>query len=231
MNVFYVSHINPSGSILIDDDFKHCCHVLRYKEGQKIHITDGKGQEAEAIIEKIEKKSAALSIINLVNHDASNNPITIAIAPPKNRNRWEWFIEKSVEIGIDTIIPMQSKNSERQKINIERAEKIIKSAALQSKRWHHPKIQAVKKLESIFESHHNKNINKFLSHYKPNNTHLKDETLTNTPSIILIGPEGDFNNDEIQSGIDAGFKIVNISKNRLRTETAGIVALNLLVNL
>jgi len=134
MILFFVNDISTLKSTLEEDEFQHCCKVLRHKVHDVINITNGQGVFALARIEKVNKRNAELHIISKEVKTATRHKKVLAVAPPKNRGRWEWLLEKSVEIGVDVIIPMATGNSERVKLNIERSKKIIRSAALQSKR-------------------------------------------------------------------------------------------------
>ena len=228
MIVFYINSIVDKQAIIEDEEYVHCCKVLRNKVGDTIHITDGKGLSGTATIESISKKSAAISIQTTTQHTQNPHQYTIAIAPPKNRSRWEWFVEKSVEIGVTKIIPLKTKNSERAKINIERSRKIIRSAAIQSLRYHHPAISDTITLDQLLE-YGQYYDGRYIAHYKPGHKQLLDHHKNQLSTIIIIGPEGDFTDQELQSCIDNKFLAVNISKNRLRTETAGIVAISQLI--
>jgi len=229
MILFYVKDLHNAHTLLEEDEYIHCCKVLRKKEGDVINITDGKGHSATAIILETKKQKAILEIQNTVSHSSKSSSVTIGIAPPKNRSRWEWFIEKSVEIGVDHIIPMRSKNSERVKFNIERSHKIIRSAALQSLRYFHPIISELTTIEAIVEANQDASLSKFAAHFNKDNIHLRDIQMKESQKLILIGPEGDFTKEELSMLASNNFKEVNISENRLRTETAGLVAVNLLV--
>lgn len=230
MILFLADSIKADTAMLTEDEYTHCCKVLRHKEGDIINITDGKGISAHATITSLSKKNASLRLEDIKHHDAPIKEITIGIAPPKNRGRWEWFVEKSVELGVTRIIPLKTKNSERIKVNIDRSKKIMKSAALQSLRYHHPEIAPLQTLNHFLEqSKADANIgSQFIAHYENNNRHLKDVEIDTHRRTILIGPEGDFTQEELQIVQDHSFQMVNISDNRLRTETAGIHAISIL---
>jgi len=229
MILFYTSGIIDASSLLEADEFMHCIKVLRHKLGDIIHITDGNGIQATAEIIEIKKSQAALRIIESESIKKSLNKFHLAIAPPKNRNRWEWILEKSVEIGVDNIIPLKSKNSERTKFNLERGQKIVRSAALQSLRPYHPALQELCTFENLIKDYDD-NWNKLIAHYREDNIHINQFQSDSNNHIIIVGPEGDFSPNEIEEAMNANFKLVNISNNRLRTETAGVVAINLLVS-
>ncbi|MBT8230862.1 MAG: 16S rRNA (uracil(1498)-N(3))-methyltransferase [Bacteroidia bacterium] len=225
MILFYSSQINVSRAVLEEEEFRHCCVVLRHKEGDIIKVTDGNGKLATARITICHKKHADLEVLSLDQAPQKAKRISIGIAPPKNRNRWEWFLEKSVEIGVDNIIPLICQNSERKKINLERNMKIMRSAALQSLRTHHPEIHEPVSLKSFIKTVDKTESDLILAHYHPENTELTSFPMSNDHQIILIGPEGDFSPAELKFLQNEGFISLNISDNRLRTETAGIVAL------
>lgn len=230
MILFLADIIEADTAMLTEDEYIHCCKVLRHQEGDIINITDGKGMSAQATITSMSKKNATLRLKDIKHHIAPVKEIIIAIAPPKNRGRWEWFVEKSVELGITSVTPLKTKNSERVKVNIDRSRKIMRSAALQSLRYHHPDIKPLQTLNQ-FLAHSQEVPNKgsqFIAHYERDNSHLKDVQIDTDIRTILIGPEGDFTNEELQLAQDHSFQMVNISDNRLRTETAGIHATSIL---
>ena len=229
MIFFYVNSIDGQVALLEDEEYIHCCKVLRKRVGDSISFTDGMGQSGTAIIESISKKTAQLSIQSITISETPKYNYTIAIAPPKNRARWEWFVEKSVEIGVSHIIPLKTKNSERIKINIDRSKKIMRSAAIQSLQHHHPKISDTTTLAQLLDNIQQYD-NKYIAHYKPEHNHLLNVIKQGYSHIILIGPEGDFTDDELSDAKKGGFLPVNISNNRLRTETAGIVAMTQFIN-
>ena len=230
MNLFYSANINDNEAILDEDEFRHCCKVLRHRVGDIIHITNGTGILAEAKISEIKKQEAILEIRSIETHSGNKNPFVIAIAPPKNRSRWEWFLEKSVEVGVDKIMPFVGYHSEMVKINSERSRKIIRSASLQSLRYHHPEITEIQPLNNLVASYNSLEFNKLIATYNPANKHIIEIKFQPLPTIILIGPEGDFSASEIEICNKAGFISINISQNRLRTETAGVIAINLAIN-
>lgn len=230
MILFYTDVIDDGPLIIEGDEYTHCCKVLRKKEGDLINVTDGKGGSASAKIIEIKKSKALLEVIERYSHTAPKLQIIMAIAPPKNRSRWEWLVEKSVEIGVDKIIPLRTKNSERIKIKIERSEKIMRSAALQSLRYFHPEITEITNLTELVETYSSQNVDKYLAHYHKDNVHVLKANSNHNIKLILIGPEGDFTPEELVMLNDNNFTQVNLSSNRLRTETAGIIAVNLLLS-
>ncbi|MBT8232103.1 MAG: 16S rRNA (uracil(1498)-N(3))-methyltransferase [Saprospiraceae bacterium] len=229
MILFFVDNVEEEKCILAEDEFIHCCKVLRHKENDTINFTNGKGIFGTARITEIKKKYALLDVISTEQNQELGSYTILAVAPPKNRSRWEWLLEKSVEIGVNTIIPMTSSHSERVNLNIERSKKIMRSAALQSKRIIHPTVLELTKFANIITSQDYSNFDKFIAHFNSDNAHLNSYKYSSKNRIILIGPEGDFSQEEVALAIKNEFVPVNISNNRLRTETAAIVATNFLV--
>ncbi len=140
MILFYSNQISDNTAVLEAEEFHHCCKVLRHQEGDTIHIADGKGKQAVAQISKIRKREAELIVESITEAKPITTSTTLAVAPPKNRARWEWLIEKTVEIGVDRLIPLITARTERPKINVERSEKILRSAAMQSLRPFHLRV-------------------------------------------------------------------------------------------
>ena len=220
-NLFYTIKVKGENLTLEDQEAVHCSLVLRKKVGEIIRTIDGQGNLYKCGIDKMNKRSVECTILDSEFHEKSEN-ITIAIAPTKNRDRLEWMIEKLVEIGSDKIILMDTSNTERARTNMDRLEKKIVSAVKQSLRFYVPKViemdfQDVIKLD--FQS-------KFIAHCY--DYFSKDRGISDTISnqLILIGPEGDFSKNEVQTAFDFGFKGLDLGNYRLRTETAAIVALS-----
>ena len=214
--------------ILSEESSRHIAQVLRMKEGDLITITNGNGQTSTAEIVFPDKKKTKVKVIQ---HKFSKrpSPITaIAISLIKNTNRFEWFVEKATEIGISSIIPLICKRSEKTHFKIERITSILKSAMLQSQQSWLPEISEPVKFQDFIES--NNSDQKFIAHCLPEEkSELRNSVQSNSSKIILIGPEGDFTEEEIQKAIEKNYVPVSLGETRLRTETAGIVAAVLLV--
>jgi 16S rRNA (uracil1498-N3)-methyltransferase len=224
MNSFYISTISGNSIWLNSEESKHCIKVLRLKKGDHVQLMNGKGSVYEAIIIIPDTKSCFLEIVDEKKFPKGHNfHLTIAIAPTKNMDRFEWFIEKSCEIGIDRIVPIICQHSERKEIKIERLHKIMISAMKQSGQTFLPELlpQASFK-EFILEQFEG---DKFIAHCENGDKRrLKDLILPKSNTLILIGPEGDFDMSEIKLALEQGFIPVSLGESRLRTETAGIVA-------
>lgn len=225
MILFYCETIGLEEASLQGDEYAHCIKALRHKSGDQIFLTDGQGQRAKAEIIEIGRSSATLQVHSIETIAAPKYQIHLFIAPPKSKTRWEWLLEKSVEIGITAIHPMITARSERKKINLDRARKVMKSAALQSLRIHHPSIEAIKPLPAVLDSMFLNDSDKLLAHFVVDNPELADIKLNKPTTCLFIGPEGDFTAQECDNVIRTGARQVNISMNRLRTETAAIVSI------
>jgi len=228
---FYISNYNPSQKeILLDEDTsKHIVQVLRMREGEKLNLTDGKGDLLTCEIIDDHKKHCEVRIVDsrLTTHDSRK--ITIAISLLKNSNRFEWFLEKATEIGINEIIPLICERTEKQKFRYDRMKGICTSAMLQSQQvWlpilHEPRPFNHLTIEQFKQSQ------KFIAHcIEEKKRNLSDLVNDSLPSqIILIGPEGDFTPDEIQLALQNHFIAVSLGETRLRAETAGVVAATIL---
>jgi len=225
MHQFYTPDIISDECTLNEEESKHCIKVLRLKEGQKIQLMDGKGSIYLAEIKDGHYKKCTVKIIETKKNSTPNYTITIAIAPTKSIDRLEWFIEKSTEIGIHNIIPFISSNSERAIIKTERLHKMAISAMKQSMNPFLPKIEELKDFNKIIEESKDFDGEKFIAHCHSNSlSHIKNVYTKNKSAYILIGPEGDFSNEEIDFALTNGYKAISLGQNRLRTETAAIYA-------
>lgn len=224
MQLFYASGINASEHVLGQEESRHCIKVLRLGKGDRINLTDGKGNMFTAGILEDDPRRCRLEILErLTEFGKRDYTVTIAIAPIKNVARFEWFLEKATEIGIDSIVPFTSSNSERNRINKDRCEKILISAMKQSFRAYLPVLNEVISIDEILKLPFVGQ--KFIAHVSDKRTpHLKDVCAKGTNTLILIGPEGDFAPEEVERAIENSFVQINLGPNRLRTETAGVVA-------
>ena len=228
MVLFYSNDLNETSATLEEDEFQHCCKVLRHKIGDKIHLTNGQGLTGLGELTEIKKQRAQLKVLSTNFVDPDPTSLHLYVSPPKNRSRWEWLIEKSVELGADSITPLITYHTERPKINSTRTQKILRSAALQCTRPYHPILHEPLKWAQLLKLPDLALHDKFLAHYLDTNPNLIDQKPRFKSAIILIGPEGDFSTQEVEQATEQGFQLVNISKNRLRTETAAIASVNIL---
>jgi len=225
MQIFYAPGIIGNSYVLDERESRHCIRVLRMTEGTPVNVIDGKGNLYEGVISIADPKECRISI-NKVTRDFErrNYRLHIAISPVKNAERFEWFVEKSVEIGIDEITPVICRNTEKQRIKQERITSIIISAMKQSLKAEITILNEVASFEDFIKRENP--VKKYIAHCSSSHDRVKidDDYIKGEDVIILIGPEGDFSEKEISKARAAGFIPVNLGKSRLRTETAGIAA-------
>ncbi len=226
MQLFYTNNIANGIAFLDTTDSKHCVKVLRLSQGDKVELVDGKGGLYQGEIALSNPKKCEVRILSHIeDYNKRANYLHIAIAPTKNISRLEWFLEKSCEIGIDEVTPIICERSERKVIKIERLEKVLISAMKQSLRAYLPKLNNPVNCNDFLDS--NSTEQKFIAHCDfDNKKMLKEEYMRGKDVVLLIGPEGDFSEKEIELANKNGFKSVLLGGSRLRTETAGIVACN-----
>jgi len=227
---FYIVDYNSSQKeIVLDEDTSHhVVQVLRMKEGEKLNLTDGKGNLITAEITDANKKHCGVNIQAVSNELRAARQITIAISLLKNTNRFEWFLEKATEIGVSEIIPLICERTEKQKFRYDRMKGICISAMLQSQQTWLPILNEPKQFSHLAVEQFD-NQQKFIAHCDESSVkkHLSTFQSFNS-SIIIIGPEGDFTKNEIKLALENNFVPVSLGETRLRTETAGIVAASLL---
>jgi len=225
MQLFYNSNITENDSTFNFDkeESRHIVKVLRKKVGDQLHITNGKGWLFEAKMTMADTKNCSVSIISSSLQPKRNFNLHLAVAPTKMNDRYEWFLEKATEIGIETITPIICDHSERKVIKPERYEKIIQSAMKQSLQCYLPTLnEAIPFSEFIKQEF---NGLRFIAHCEETDKKtLKSQLRIKEDCIILIGPEGDFSFNEIELAIKRNFIPTTLGKTRLRTETAAIAA-------
>ncbi len=222
MRVFYQPTIEKHPFLSMDDS-KHAIKVLRLKRGDKIEIVDGKGKYFEAEIVDPDTKKCHVEIIDEGILPPKSFYIHVAIAPTKNIDRIEWFVEKSVEFGIDEITFLKCDSSERDHLRLDRIEKKVISAMKQSRVGYLPKINDVINFNDFVRSGELPD-DKFIAYISNSNTPLIKYAVPARSYCILIGPEGDFSKNEIDKANKNGFTGVSLGNTRMRTETAGIAA-------
>ena len=228
---FYIEEFDPSQKeIVLDEDAsRHVVQVLRMKEGEKLNLTDGKGNLITAVIIDDHKKHCTVKVQATSHESRAARKITIAISLLKNANRFEWFLEKATEIGVSEIIPLICERTEKQKFRYDRMKGICISAMLQSQRCWLPELHELVQFEDLIIWEFN-NYQKLIAHCIEENKQPLDHQLISKSSnrLILIGPEGDFTQNEINLAFENNFIPVSLGKTRLRTETAGVLAAGLL---
>lgn len=224
---FFVQNLEGKIIALDEDTSKHLVNVLRMQKGETILVTNGKGKKEKAKIIDDNRKKCVVEITSTENEEEKKNKVAIGISLIKNASRFEWFLEKATEIGVSEIIPLICDRTEKEKFRFDRMQTILISAMLQSQQaWLpvlHKPVEFAKAIHLPFE-------HKFIAHcLKENKQPLKAQLLNSSSSqLIVIGPEGDFTQKEIELALQANFKAVSLGDTRLRTETAGMVAATLL---
>lgn len=221
----FLGHITGNEFQLDSAEVQHCVKVLRKSIGDKIHFITGDGNLYRGEI-SFTSKSRVYGLFNKVESNFGGVPysLTIAIAPTKKMDRIELFVEKAVEMGIDTIVPIICDHSERKVIKEDRLRKLVLSATKQSLKG---KITNVKESETFKEFIAKEHSNLLIAHCeKGHKMSLKEALDSKAPTTILIGPEGDFSPTEIQLALESGARPIHLGSSRLRTETAGLVAVS-----
>ena len=222
MNLFFGIPSGDGTAVLTEEESAHCIRVLRKKAGENIFFTDGKGNYYQGSILSADPKKCTVSISETTKLFGKRNySLHVAIAPTKNLDRFEWFLEKATEIGIDTVTPVICQHSERRVLKTERSKKVLLSAMKQSLKTFLPEIHEAMPLEEFFKKE--MNGQKFICHGSSTES-FKNKMLPASHYTVLIGPEGDFTEDEIKLARENNFLPVNLGPSRLRTETAGVVA-------
>lgn len=220
MKLFY-GEIDQNKVTINDEEQQHIVKVLRMKDDEEIFITDGKGNLASGTL-IIEGKKAGIVVTEIKTETPEFSPkLHIAIAPTKNIDRIEFFVEKAVEMGISEISIIQTEKTERKNINIEKLRKQAIAASKQSLRFHFPVVNDLIKIQDFL-----KNIDSEKTFVAHCNENLERINLNEIPKLenytFLIGPEGDFSDKEIQFLAEKGIRAVSLGNQRLRTETAGV---------
>ena len=225
---FYIGTFEKTQKLLVldEDTSRHVVQVLRMKQGEQLHLTDGLGHLLLADIADDHKKHCTVAVREVTFTPAAERKVTIAISNIKNASRFEWFLEKASEVGIAEIIPLVCDRTEKERFRYDRMNAICISAMLQSQQVWLPQLKEPQLFKVVLEQ--STAMAKYIAHCEdgPKNPLAKQ---THQPtSIILIGPEGDFTPDEIERALQQGFVPVSLGDTRLRTETAGVVAAVLL---
>lgn len=229
--LFFIDHPVPEQGVvdLQGETAKHVIQVLRMKAGEELQLTDGYGNLFTTEIINDHKKSPQVKILSSVTRQQSTVKVSIAISLIKNTSRFEWFLEKATEIGVNEIIPLICERTEKQHFRLDRMRTILISAMLQSGQVWLPKLSEPVKFTDCIKQIHQPQ--KYLAHCLPEQRQLFANSVhKESDTIILIGPEGDFTQSEVEFAMQNNFVPVSLGETRLRTETAGIVAVTLARN-
>lgn len=228
--MFYAAEMNEGSGFLTESESVHAVRVLRKKNGDSLQITDGKGNLITGVITEATSKKCAFRVNDIDQVSRNRNyKLHVALAPTKSIDRYEWFLEKTVEIGIDEITPVFTVNSERKRIKPDRCRRVIVAAAKQSLNLHFPVFHEAVSLDTFISqnaggamAYCGDEVEKTdFKRWLKNGSDQKTVTL-------LIGPEGDFTPDEVRHAAQNGFEPVSLGTARLRTETAGVYACSII---
>lgn len=224
---FFVETLNDQRIVLNEDTSKHMINVLRMEKGEEVLLTDGKGKKAKASIVDDNRKKCVVEVSSIEEEKQRQKKVAVGISIIKNSSRFEWFLEKATEIGVNEIIPLICARTEKEKFRFDRMQNILISAMLQSQQCSLPTLHQPAEFEKAI---HLPFERKFIAHCEQANkqTLPSQQLNSSTSQLILIGPEGDFTHGEIESAITNNFVPVSLGNTRLRTETAGMVAAALL---
>ncbi len=226
MQFFFSENATLNAIVYLDkDESKHCVKSLRKKTEDTIHITNGEGQLFEAVLMNEDMNRCMLEVNKEVDFPFFKKyKLIVAISPLKNPDRFEWFIEKATEIGVDEVFPIICEHTEKSGIKIDRLNRIAVSAMKQSLKTVLPKIHSPLKLNDFLNIDFNFE-HKFIAWCETDKqVLLKNSILKNKDIVLLIGPEGDFSESEVKDSIQKGFVPISLGNSRFRTETAGVLA-------
>ncbi len=224
MNLFYAPDIAPPVFQLNAEESKHIIKVFRMKKGDEIHFTDGKGHLFTCRIIDDNPRGCSVEILKTEKgHDRRNFFLQMAVAPTKNISRYEWFLEKATEIGVDRITPFISEHSERKIIKPERLNRVITAAVKQSLKTWHPQLDDSTPFSEIIKTGFKGE--KYIAYIDTKVTlELAKAYTPGANALVLIGPEGGFSPEEVSRAQKEGFVPVKLGPSRLRTETAAVAA-------
>jgi 16S rRNA (uracil1498-N3)-methyltransferase len=225
MLIFYVPGIKGNACVMDENESRHCITVLRMTRGDRLKLVDGNGNLYEGILSDPDPSGCRVTITSVTkDFEKREYRLHIAISPIKNQERFEWFIEKSVEIGVDVITPLICRNTEKPGIKKERIENIIISAMKQSLKAFRPALNEPVTFGAFINS--DPDGIKMIAHCNLAHERKKIDLIyeKTRDAVILIGPEGDFSEEELSLAFNNGFKSIHLGTSRLRTETAGIAA-------
>ncbi len=229
MHLFYTPTLLPAHQnfVLTEEESKHAVRVLRLQQGNMVYLVDGRGGWYTAEILDPHPKRTTLTITHVVQeYEKPSYHLHVAIAPTKNIDRIEWFLEKATEVGIQEITPIICEHSERKEVKLDRLNKVVISAMKQSLKAYLPQINPAISLSQFLQQQNEKNnLVKCIAHCADGEKkYLQDVAPPNANYVLLIGPEGDFSENEIKLAQGAGFHAISLGNSRLRTETAGLTS-------
>jgi 16S rRNA (uracil1498-N3)-methyltransferase len=221
-HIFFQPDLSSGTVELNEEETHHCMRVLRIKKGGQIALADGKGTEALAVIEEEKKRTCRLRIVDrILHHPKQQGRLHLVLAPLKNNERMEWFVEKATELGLDELSFILCEHSERSRINMERLQKVAISAMKQSQQWFLPLIHEPVRFNDFIQQAGGL---KLIAACEVGVEHhiASQLTLSSEQVCVMIGPEGDFSTDELKEAESLGFIPVSLGKSILRSETAAL---------
>jgi len=221
MHLFYTPDIAGDTHVLEEQESKHAIRVLRLSRGDRVILVDGAGGWYEAQIQDDHPKRCLLSInSHLANYKPLPYQLHIAISPTKNMDRLEWFLEKATEIGVSQITPLICHRTERSHVKMDRLDRILVSAMKQSLKAFKPVLAEPAQMSLFLKQEQAGTL--AIAHCYPNQRLSLKDLKTSGQYTLLVGPEGDFTEEEVKAAISSGYKPVHLGESRLRTETAGV---------
>lgn len=226
MHLFYAPDIEPPLYTLPEEESKHCVRVLRLGAGDRLNLTDGRGTMYTAEVTDANPKRCVVRVVETVTqYGRRGYSLTMAVAPTKNIERYEWFLEKATEVGCDVFIPLECEHSERRVVKPERELKVVTSAVKQSLKAYHPLMEPMTRVRDLIARPF-AGV-KLIAHCgEPvgERRYISECVGAGDAVLVLIGPEGDFSPGEVRLAVDAGFTEISLGSARLRTETAALDA-------
>lgn len=213
--------------LLCPDESLHCVKVMRHRDGDHVVVTDGRGTRFDCELVKASPRGCELRVESTSEMPAPAYELRMAVAPTKNIDRFEWFVEKAVEIGVTRITPIETEHSERTRVRVDRLQRIVVAAAKQSLKYRLPEIDDVTPVGDLLKS--DASAQKFILHCADTpKEHLFNAAAAGAGTLVLIGPEGDFSAKEVEEALRNGYRECTLGPERLRTETAAMVATNII---
>ena len=229
MQLFYAADFTAPEYMLSEEESRHAVKVLRLEEGDILHITDGRGNLYRCEVASAHQKHCLVRVVEQFEEfEKLPYNLTMAVAPTKNIDRYEWFLEKATEIGVAEFVPIVSEHSERKVIKQEREEKVITAAVKQSLKAYHPVLAEITPFDKLVSREFAGR--KFIAHCGEavkEKKYLASTLRKGEDALILIGPEGDFSSAEVALAVANGFEEITLGTQRFRTETAAVVAVDM----
>ena len=229
MQLFYAPQVTLPEYTLTEEESRHAIKVLRLRVGDTLHITDGRGNLHLCEVISDSAKHCTVRVVESQSEfEKRSYSLTMAVAPTKNIDRYEWFLEKATEIGVDTFVALESAHSERRVVKPEREEKVITAAVKQSLKAYHPVFEDMTQFKTLVMRPFSGR--KFIAHCGEavrGKSYLASTLTAGENVLVLIGPEGDFSPEEVALAVENGFEEITLGTQRLRTETAAVVAVTM----